>query len=35
MVNKRSFEKDRMVESTRRAKVTFRDFPENKENEFR
>ena len=34
MLNKRSFEKDKMVKTTRRAKLTFRDFPKSKENDF-
>ena len=33
-MNKRSFGKDKMVETTRRAKLTFRDFPKSKENDF-
>ena len=33
-MNKRSLGKDKMVESTRGAKLTFRDFPKSKENDF-
>ena len=33
-MKKRSFGKDSIVESTRRAKVTFRGFPESKEYDF-
>lgn len=33
MLNKRSSGEDRMVESTSRAKATFRNFPNSKEND--